>query len=265
MIDIDHAVLQATAPHVGGKKGQKQAAIIAAVGEVLAATFDKYSINTRLRIAHALAQLCHESDGFCTTVEYATGDAYEGRKDLGNTERGDGRRYKGRGLIQLTGRANYKKYGNALDIDLINDPQKAAEPATSLLVACEYWNGRKLSDFADNDDLVTITRRINGGLNGLESRRAYLVKAKQALVRLEAAAATGGKPDAAPALRRGSKGEAVAALQTQLRAAGYPLAIDADYGAATELAVTHFQKDKKLPADGIAGPGTLDALAKAVK
>jgi putative chitinase len=260
MITIDSTLLKEIAPHIGGKKGQSQAAIIAAVGEVATATLDKYEINTRLRIAHFLAQTCHESDGFCTTVEYASGDEYEGPRDLGNVNPGDGRRYKGRGLIQLTGRANYKTYGDALGIDLVNAPQKAAEPATSLLVACEYWNNRKLSGFADKDDLITITKKINGGLNGLDSRRAYLVKAKQALVRLEAVAASGTDPQAAPALRRGSKGEAVAALQEKLQAAGYPLAIDGDYGAATELAISHFQTDHNLTADGIAGEETLKAL-----
>jgi putative chitinase len=264
MIDVDATLLHEIAPHVRGKKGQHQAAIIAAVGECCTAPLDKYSINTRLRIAHFLAQVCHESDGFCTTTEYATGKEYEGRKALGNVNRGDGPRYKGRGLFQLTGRANYKKYGDMLGIDLVDDPEKAAEPATSLLIACEFWNEHRLSEFADRDDIVTITRRINGGLNGIESRRAYLAKVKRALSRSEAAGITRSDPAALAALHLGCAGDAVTNLQTKLRAAGYPVTIDGEYGEATELAVKHFQANSNLAANGIAGPDTLSALDKAV-
>ena len=174
---------------------------------------------------------------------------------------GDGPRFKGRGLIQVTGRANYKTYGAAIGIDLVTDPQQAAEPATSVTIACEYWNWHNLNSFADNDDIITITRRINGGLNGLADRRACLVRAKAALARIEGAAVSGANPTAPPALRRGSAGEAVSDLQTKLRAAGYPVGVDGSYGAATELAVMHFQAANKLAADGIAGPATLAALA----
>jgi putative chitinase len=259
MIDVDATLLHDVAPHVRGKKGQHQAAIVAAVGECCAPALDKYAINTKLRVAHFLAQVCHESDGFCTTTEYASGEEYEGRKDLGNVKRGDGPRYKGRGLIQLTGRANYKKYGDVLGIPLVDDPEKAAEPATSLLVALEFWNEHKLSEFADRDDLVTITRRINGGLNGIESRRAYLAKAKRALSPIEAAGIPG-----SVVLHLGSEGDAVTALQTKLRAAGYPVTVNGEYGEATELAVMHFQAKNNLAADGIAGQDTLSALDKAV-
>lgn len=265
MIQVDGTLIHEIAPHVGGKKGDKQSAIIDALGEVCTATLDKYAINNRLRIAHFLAQCCHESDGFCTTVEYASGSEYEGRRDLGNVNPGDGVRYKGRGILQITGRANYRTYGDAIQVDLIDAPPKAADPMTSLLTACEYWKRHNLNNAADNDDLVTITRRINGGVNGINSRRAYLIKAKQALVRIEAAGYGGGAtPDAAPALRRGSHGDAVEALQRMLQTAGYPLAIDGDYGAATELAVTHFQTDAQLKPDGIAGPLTVEALTKKI-
>lgn len=130
-----------------------------------------YKIDTPLRVCHFLAQAAHETDGFRTLQEYANGDAYEGRKDLGNTEPGDGRRYKGRGIFQLTGRANYARYG------LTATPTKAAEPKTSVFIACEYWNERKLSRYADRNDLPSITKRINGGYNGLADRRAYFRKA----------------------------------------------------------------------------------------
>jgi putative chitinase len=263
MIAVDGEVLSQIAPQVSGTKGDHQKAIIAALSEVLQPTLSSYDISSRLRIAHFLAQACHESDGFCTTEEYASGAAYEGRPDLGNTQKGDGKLFKGRGLFQLTGRANYIAYGKALGMDLVSNPQLAAEPVMSLRIACEFWKEHSLNNLADADDLVAITLKINGGTNGIDSRRIYLAKAKAALVRLEAAAVSTPDATAMPVLRRGSKGDAVATLQTRLRAAGYPLAIDADYGPATEVAVMHLQTDKGLTADGIAGPATWAALPAA--
>ena len=187
MIAIDEAVLEDIAPTEGGNRASQQASIIGALGRILAATLDNFEINTGLRAAHFLGQVCHESDGFCTTVEYASGQAYEGRADLGNTQPGDGPRYKGRGLIQLTGRSNYQTYGAKLDIDLINKPELAAEPKIALIIACQFWKQRDLNSPADKDDIITITKRINGGLNGLEQRRAYVAKAKAALSRPSAA------------------------------------------------------------------------------
>lgn len=134
-----------------------------------------------LRLAHFLAQAAHETDGFHTLVEYASGKAYEGREDLGNTEPGDGVRYRGRGIFQLTGRANYKQFGRALKMDLVGMPMRAQEPDTAVQIALLYWTAKKLNDFADQDDLRAITRRINGGYNGLESRAIYLQRAKKAL------------------------------------------------------------------------------------
>jgi putative chitinase len=119
------------APRFSGKMAERQAEIIKEAGQVLQATLEAYEINTRLRIAHFLGQTCHESAGFRTTEEFASGAAYEGRKDLGNVKKGDGRLYKGRGLLQLTGGANYAEYGRALGVDLENNPAMAAEPTKS--------------------------------------------------------------------------------------------------------------------------------------
>src|SRR5262249_19023655 len=126
------------------------------------------------------------------------------------------------------------------------------------------WTQKKLNQFADHDDLITITRRINGGLNGLDSRRIYLTKAKAALARLEAAQVAGASPSGAPPiLHRGDQNEEVGELQKQLRALGFDVVIDGDFGPATEVAVMQFQKAHELKPDGIVGPSTAGALAQA--
>ena len=266
MISVDAQTMREVAPRFSGDIADRQATIIAAVGEVLAPTLEEYDISTRLRIAHFLGQTCHESAGFRTTEEFATGDAYEGRTDLGNTKAGDGRRYKGRGLLQLTGRANYRALGKTLGAELENEPERAAEPVLSLRIACEYWKSHKINAACDRDDLITVTRLINGGTNGLEDRRTYTSRAKTSIIRIEglmmgADAAAGDRP----VLRRGSKGDAVVQLQTTLRKLGFLVAIDGDFGAGTEVAVARFQHDQKLDVDGIVGPGTWTALDKAAK
>lgn len=133
-------------------------------------------LDNSLRLIHFLAQLAHESGNFRYMEEIASGAAYEGRKDLGNTQAGDGKRYKGRGPIQLTGRANYRKYGQQLGIDFENNPDIVALPSVGLLVACKFWSDNDLNTLADKDDVLTITRRINGGTNGLADREAHLAK-----------------------------------------------------------------------------------------
>ena len=131
-------------------------------------------LDNSLRLIHFLAQLAHESGNFRYMEEIASGAAYEGRKDLGNTQAGDGKRFKGRGPIQLTGRANYRKYGQQLGIDFENNPEIVAIPSVGLLVACKFWSDNDLNVVADRDDVTTITRRINGGLNGFEDRKNKL-------------------------------------------------------------------------------------------
>lgn len=257
-ITPDAALLRAVAPAQSGARAKHQALIIDEVGKTLAETLKKYEINTPLRIAHFMAQACHESDGLCTTEEYASGAAYEGRKDLGNTEAGDGRKYKGRGLIQLTGRANYKAAGEKLSQDLVGNPDLAATPALSLEIACNYWVSRKINDAADQDNIIRATKLVNGGLNGLDSRKAYLAKAKAALAHMQA----GQLPVSAhPVLHRGMDGEDVTALQEALRARSIMVAVDGDFGAGTETAVKAWQGAHGLDADGIVGPATWTTLA----
>ncbi|MDS7933589.1 glycoside hydrolase family 19 protein [Acinetobacter sp. V91_7] len=141
--------------------------------------FKDYAIlYNELRFAHFIAQLAHESGNFRYMEEIASGAAYEGRKDLGNIMAGDGIRFKGRGPIQLTGRANYQQYGRALGIDFESHPELVAIPSIGLLVACKFWTNNGLNELADRDDILTITRRINGGTNGLDDRKSNLAKIK---------------------------------------------------------------------------------------
>lgn len=136
---------------------------------------------TPLQKAHFLAQVAHESDGFKTATEYASGRAYEGRKDLGNTQPGDGVRFKGRGLIQITGRANYAEYSRDVygDDRCVRDPTRLAGLPDAVLAAGWYWACKGINKLADADDVVAVTRRINGGTNGLADRREWLAKAKR--------------------------------------------------------------------------------------
>jgi predicted chitinase/LysM repeat protein len=138
-------------------------------------------INTPKRQAAFLAQLAHESVGLTAFEEYASGAAYEGRKDLGNIYPGDGVRYKGRGPIQLTGRANYRAAGKALGIDLEGNPKRAADPDVGFRIAVWFWNSRNLSASADAGNFDYITYRINGGQNGKASRHTYWERAKSVL------------------------------------------------------------------------------------
>lgn len=144
-----------------------------------------FKIDTLFRAAHFLAQAAHESDGFRVMEEYASGKAYENRTDLGNVEPGDGPRYKGRGIFQLTGRDNYDRMGQRLSIDLIGSPELASDPDTAVHIACLYWSDHSLNALADADDIKAITKAINGGYNGLASRVTYLRRAKLGLQALD--------------------------------------------------------------------------------
>ncbi|MEO8239235.1 MAG: glycoside hydrolase family 19 protein [Flavobacterium sp.] len=138
----------------------------------------KYGITTPLRIAHFLGQLAHESGNFTASVEKISYDnaqkKYQNHKYLGNTKPGDGYRFRGRGLIQLTGRGNYQRYKNYSGIDIINNPSLASNLTTSIDIACWYWvygsSWGNLNKYADADNITSVTKGINGGTNGLEER-----------------------------------------------------------------------------------------------
>jgi putative chitinase len=260
MIPVDGDFILIVAPRFSGNRAAAQTRIVGALSAVIAPTFDGYEINTRMRIAHFMGQVTHECAGFSTTEEFASGAAYEGRDDLGNINPGDGKRYKGRGLIQLTGRANYREIGAKLMLPLEDKPELAAEPVTSLKIACEYWKNRSINAAADRDDLVKVTRLVNGGINGLEDRREYVRKAKQALAAIEGIRVATGEGGGTVVLRRGSFGDAVGELQELLNGKGYDVTIDNDFGPATELAVILFQRSAGLVEDGIVGRNTWAAL-----
>lgn len=144
----------------------------------------EFEITTPKRMSSFLAQVCHESGGFVYSEELASGQAYEGRKDLGNIYAGDGKRFKGRGLIQLTGRHNYSVAGKVLNIDLINLPQKASDPTNAPRIAGWFWHTRNLNQLADQHNIPAfqaITKKINGGLNGYKDRLNWWTKTRKVL------------------------------------------------------------------------------------
>jgi putative chitinase len=173
--------------------------IVDDVARYIAEYAPKYGI-TGKRLQMFIAQAAHETAGFKTLTEYATGAAYEGRLDLGNSVKGDGVKFKGRGIFQVTGRGNYKGMGKVLMNDanfFVNNPEKLAEPKYAVLTAFIYWNDRNLNSIADKPDtwrsnpvkiagvvrqlnpFEYITYRINGGQNGATDRLQYFVLAQR--------------------------------------------------------------------------------------
>jgi putative chitinase len=171
-------------------------------------TFAKYDINTPKRQASFIGQCAHESNNFRTLEEnlnysaeglmrvwpsrfptldvaqqYArnpekiANKVYGGRAELGNTEEGDGWKFHGRGLIQLTGRSNYTVCGQALGRPFSETPELVLNPENACLSAGWFWNKKSLNSLADSGDIDTMTKRINGGLIGLEDRKAKIAKA----------------------------------------------------------------------------------------
>ncbi|MBJ2267900.1 glycoside hydrolase family 19 protein [Pseudomonas sp. MF6772] len=152
---------------------------------VLNTAMSKYGIVTVRRIAAFIAQVGHESGQLRHVREIwgptAQQAGYEGRADLGNTVKGDGSKYRGRGLIQITGRANYAACGEALALDLVNHPELLEQPQHASMSAAWFWKMKGLNDLAERGQFLTITRRINGGLNGIDDRLELWKKAQAVL------------------------------------------------------------------------------------
>jgi putative chitinase len=138
-------------------------------------------ITTPQRQAAFLAQLAFESGELRSFEELSSGEQYEGRKDLGNIEPGDGRRYKGRGPFRLIGRAHYRAAGRALGIDLEGHPTRAGDVDVGFRVAAWFWTTRSLNALADAGEFQELTRHLTGGLDGLAQREAYYRRALESL------------------------------------------------------------------------------------
>lgn len=150
---------------------------------------DSFNIDTPIRMAHFLAQVAHESNELRNVKELGNKNYFDKydhgklKQMLGNVKVGDGYKYRGRGLIQITGRANYKSYQDSgfCKGDIMEAPQLLEQPLGALKSAMWWWWKHGLNDLADSDSFLAITKVINGGTNGLESRRKFLKRAKVAL------------------------------------------------------------------------------------
>lgn len=160
-------------------------ALAAKFAEPITAAMAEHSINTPARQAAFLAQIAHESGKFKWLREIwgptSAQMRYEGRADLGNTQPGDGKRFMGRGLIQVTGRANYTRTAIVLGIDCINYPELLEAPENAAMSAADWWEHHGCNELADEGRFETLTRRINGGMNGYTDRCIAWDKAKDAM------------------------------------------------------------------------------------
>jgi len=262
--------------------------------DALCKLLPKYGITTERRVAHFLSQCAHESGGFkkleenlnysakalravfgryfgeppkADADEYARNpemianrvynDAYRKYK-MGNTEEGDGWRFRGRGLKQLTGRENYTNFGKSVGMTAEEAAEYVATPAGAIESACWFWDTKKLNNIADTDDVVKMTKIINGGNIGLEDRQKRYAHALKVLGMEASDLGTDeGHVDVEDigVLRKGCKGEGVKMMQEALG-----IGADGDFGPGTEKALKAWQASNGLVADGIAGPKTLEKL-----
>lgn len=157
--------------------GQRAALFAVALTDAM----EEFEIHSSMRQAAFIAQLAHESGSFRYTQEIADGSAYEGRLDLGNTKPGDGKRFKGRALIQITGRANYESCGAALSLDLIGSPELLQGTEAACRASGWFWKTKGLNALADKDAFGAITKKINGGYNGLDDRIGHWLRIRKVL------------------------------------------------------------------------------------
>lgn len=259
-------------------------------GDVL---FQEHNLTTPLRMAHFLAQALHETGGFTILREnmnysparliqifgvnhhsaaitaaeaeqiarqpeaiaervYGLGNPRKAR-ELGNTQPGDGFRFRGNGVLQTTGRSNHRRMGEACGLDFEDNPELITAPAHALKPALHEWTENNLNVCADKNDLRTITLRINGGLIGLNEREAWLNRIWPLL-----------KGDRQPVAlwEAGNEDEKVKILQKALNDLGAepPLIVDGRYGPLTRQAVKAFQLAAGITVDGVAGPVTEAAI-----
>lgn len=167
MIEITETRLRQLCP-----SGKRLPELAAAMVEL----FPKFEITTHRRVAAFLAQAAHETAGFRTLREFGGTNyfrRYDGRTDLGNVHPGDGAKFCGRGIFQVTGRANYNIAGIEMGLPLLEQPELLEQPYNAVWSACLYWKRKDLTHLADKGDIWRMTRKINGGLNGLEEREEY--------------------------------------------------------------------------------------------
>ena len=264
--------------------------------DALCELLPKYGITTERRVAHFLSQCAHESGGFKKLEEnlnYSAkalravfgryfgeppkrdADEYHRQPEMianyvymdefrkykmGNVEEGDGWRFRGRGLKQLTGRHNYTKFGESIGKSAEEAAEYVATPAGAIESACWFWDTNNLNSIADTDDVVKMTKKINGGNIGLEDRqRRY----KHAMEVLGMSAGDLGTDDDSVediiddigVLRKGSRGEGVKIMQEALG-----IGADGIFGPGTERKLKEWQAANGLTADGIAGPATFAKL-----
>lgn len=226
----------------------------------MAAAMREFGIVTRPRARAFLATALHESGGLRYMEEIASGQAYEGRRDLGNTRGGDGRRFKGRGPIQLTGRDNYAAAGRDLKLDLIRHPELVSTPKVGWRVAARYFRN-KCQKAADAGDFRRVTYLVNGGYNGWPDRlRYYRILASCGVV------------PAPPVLRRGDKGRGVRVLTRRLSYVRRPKTREhyldgmrSEFDRETERALEAYQRDRRLKATGVFDERTAARLERSVR
>ena len=255
-------VLRAVAPRA-------KSSVVDEIAPYIEQLFDHYGIKDREEQAHFIAQSAHESAGFTTLCEFGPDSyfkRYDGRKDLGNVQKGDGLRFKGRGIFQLTGRANYLRLGRKIGVDLIKEPQKAQDGYYAVLIACIYWTDRHIGPLARAGDVRAVTKKINGGLNGFRERQIYTARGRKALgvlaVEDRRAVATVGFMSTPLVEQEIPDAAEVKAVQVRLQALGYHMVGKADGAIGTGMvaAISAFQHDNGMETTGHLDDETKDAI-----
>lgn len=171
MVKVSPRAICNISPYIQASDAEKVAQILNERGA-------EFGICNKDRMCAFLATIIHESGCFKYKKELASGKAYEGRKDLGNTEAGDGVKYKGRGYIQITGRANYQKVQEALKVPCIEKPELLESYPLCMIASLWWWHMNGCNQLADKGSIELVTRRVNGGYNGITERKKYYELAK---------------------------------------------------------------------------------------